>query len=300
MNSSEPHDEAETIQKRADRFPSAQRFCCVSPRHKCLELLYVSISATASLAISSWAYSITRTGNTAVVASGSLTNGAGIMGGSLDKDSGYTITVTATDALGQTASASADIGTSLYTIHRMAGGKGVAFGQISQRYGVEVTAEWPLYTHGSEIMELLVDTAHPVGSVIQTLDDGFDPNALWPWTHWGRLQDVFLMAAGTHGILTSGGAENAYVSVSVPSQDITLTADQLPRSSLLGYSDADTPKYSGSRATTSKKHGNTSGINYIDFTGDDQSPITIPGQTATGSVSILPPYLAVNVWVRAK
>ena len=261
---------------------------------------YVSISAAASLTISSWAYSITYTGTTTVVTSGSLIDGVGIVGGSLDKDVGYTVTVTATDALGQTASASADIGTALYTIHRMAGGKGVAFGQIAQKYGVEVTAEWPFYTHGNEIMELLVDAAHPVGSVIQTLDDDFDPNALWPWTHWGRLQDVFLLASGTHGILASGGAESVTVTVSVPSQNITLTAEQLPRSSLLGYSDADTPKYSGSRTTTTKKHGNTSGINYIDFTGDDQEAITIPAQTASGSVPVMPPYLAVNVWVRAR
>ncbi len=90
------------------------------------------------------------------------------------------------------------------------------------------------------------------------------------------------------------------MSVSVPSQDITLTADQLPRSSLLGYSSEDQPKYSGSRTTTTRKHGNASGINYIAFTGDDQSPITIPGQTASGTVAVMPPYLAVNVWVRAR
>ena len=266
---------------------------------------YVSISATASLTIVSWAYSITRTGSSTVVASGSLTgstasSAAGIVGGSLDKDIGYTVTITATDSLGQTASASADIGTALYTLHRMAGGKGIAFGQIARKYGVEVTADWPFYTHGSEIMELLLDAAHPVGSIIQTLDDSFDPNELWPWTRWGRLTDVFLLAAGTREILSSGGGETASFSVSVPSQNITLTADQLPRSSLLGYSSEDQPKYSGSRTITTRKHGNASGINYIAFTGNDQEPITIPGQTATGSASIMPPYLAVNVWVRAR
>ena len=276
---------------------------------------YASITATASVTVSSWAYSITRTGSTTVVASGSLSGGSGIVGGSLDKDTGYTITVTITDSLGQTASASADIGTALYTIHRMAGGKGVAFGQISRRYGVEVTPDWPFFTHGTEIMELLVDTAHPVGSVIQTLDEAFDPNILWPWTRWGRLEDVFLLAAGTKHVLETGGASADLQSLDVSSASFTLQPQHMPQYTVFtrksdnadsnanaqGYDSDDPP--SGFPAAVGYRTHNTAAntitnpstaLRYV-FSRSGAQAVSISGQSAA-----MPPFLAVNVWVRAR
>lgn len=88
---------------------------------------------------------------------------------------------------GQVSHVIIGVGTSIYTIHRMAGGKGVCFGQVASRYGVEICEQWPLYTHGQEILELLMDTAHPLGSVIRTADPDWDPNTAWPWTLWGRI-----------------------------------------------------------------------------------------------------------------
>jgi len=72
----------------------------------------------------------------------------------------------------------------------MAGGKGVAFGKIAEHKGVEVAETWPLYTHGEEIMELIVNAAHPVNSTLSTLDVRFDPRAEWPWTYWNLLSQV--------------------------------------------------------------------------------------------------------------
>lgn len=162
---------------------------------------FVQITATASAAaafatVSSWAYTLRLAGTSQAVASGTLTDGAGLIGGQLGPDNAYELTVTATDSMGLTATATAAIPSAVYTIHRMAGGKGVAFGQKSIRYGVEVREDWPFRTHGVEVLELIMDMAHPVGSVLMTLDEGFDPNTEWPWTVWRKLDNTALTPAG--------------------------------------------------------------------------------------------------------
>ena len=119
-----------------------------------------------------------------------LVNGTAILpssGLTLNEDKSYTITVTVTDAYGVTGQASVELGTGTITISRMAGGKGVAFGKKAEKYGVEITAEWPFYTHGQESRRLIVDIAHPAGSSIDTIDSGWDPNEEWPWTRWGQV-----------------------------------------------------------------------------------------------------------------
>ena len=79
------------------------------------------------------------------------------------------------------------LGQAFYTVHRMAGGKGIAFGTISTTEGVTVNPDWPLYTHGQEIEHLILNAAHPIGSALETIDSGFNPSTLWPWTVWGRI-----------------------------------------------------------------------------------------------------------------
>ena len=116
-----------------------------------------------------------------------LSGGEARLGGSLDAETSYQIQVTATDQAGQIASATLYIGTAIHTIYRMAGGKGLAFGQKANKLGVEVRKDWPFYVHGQEILRLLVDVAHPVGSLLTSRSLNFDPNGAWPWTLWRKL-----------------------------------------------------------------------------------------------------------------
>jgi len=280
---------------------------------------YVAISATAritSLAeASSWTYSIKKSGTSAVIASGSLTNGAGIIGGSLDPEASYTVTVTVEDTLGQTANASTDIGSAIYTIHRMAGGKGIAFGKVSDKFGVEVNEDWPLYAHGMEIMQLVVDAAHPVGSVIQTADADWNPNEAWPWTSWVLLKDVFLRASGSQQALATGGAASASIAqqtLNIPAQNVTLTPANLPiytlyarksNGSSVNYNGYETDPVSSMiyRAhTPGSNSGTASDWRYL-ISNQNAAAVSIPAQSATipaQSVTTLPPYLVVNTWLR--
>lgn len=280
---------------------------------------YASIQASAIVTaiadVDSWTYTLRRAGSSAVIESGTLTDGAGIIGGSLSPEASYTVTVTVEDTLGQTASATAEIGSAIYTIHRMAGGKGVAFGKVSEKYGVELNPNWPLFAHGQEILELMVDIAHPVGSVVQTADEDWNPNEQWPWTTWVQLTDVFLKASGTDAALDTGGSDSAAIptqTVSTPAQNVTLTPANMPiytvYARLSNGSSANYEGYSSDPVTTMGYRAHSPGSNsptasdwrYLISRQAAQAfsipsaSMSIPGQT----ISTLPPYLAVATWMR--
>lgn len=236
----------------------------------------------------------------------------------------YKVDVTITDGYNVSSTASVDIGTSTYTIYRMAGGKGVAFGMAANKYGVEVNEDWPFYTHGKEIQEMLLDYAHPVGSVIQSLDANFDPNVQWPWTQWGKLENVFLLGSGTRTVLDMGGQETQTdtLSFTIPQESVKLTANHLPKSTLIGYNlvdkwqngqgedipnqrygEANAPAgFTGRTIDSSSRQFGGSGNGLRAFLKDDNDSIVFGGQTvsASSTISTLPPYITVNIWVRAR
>ena len=227
---------------------------------------YIQVEAKASKTASSWSYTIVQTGHSTVIERGNLdSTGKGRIGnGNLDKDTGYTVTVTATCEYTQQITASINVASALYTFHRMAGGKGVAFGQVSDRYGVEVTPDWPFYTHGKEIQELLLDYAHPVGSIIQTISDTFNPNTLWPWTHWSKLEDVFLLGSGSaHRLLEIGGAESGTVNfdINIDEQPYYIKPDNLPQYTYV-------QSYTGKRIVANKLANSGSAYRYFNSDPD--------------------------------
>lgn len=141
-------------------------------------------------------------------------------------DKSYIVRITATPYLNNepisgiaSIRAEETIGVSTYTIYRLAGGKGVAFGTTATQYGVEVNELWPFYTHGKEIEHLVVDIAHPLGSVLQSLDESFNPNFMWPWTHWTQIKNCVLCASGTQDVLQQGafatGSNTQYLVVNM-------------------------------------------------------------------------------------
>lgn len=118
-----------------------------------------------------------------------LVNGVAILPstGTLSEDESYVITVTLEDEYGVRGTAEIELGTGTITISRMAGGKGLAFGQMAEKHGVEITREWPFYVHGSEILRLILDTVYPPGTALSNVDPDFNPNEQWPWTRWGQV-----------------------------------------------------------------------------------------------------------------
>lgn len=227
---------------------------------------------------------------------GSMSGHLGDSNHLFDKEKSYTVTFSTTDGYSLTATFTGTVTAALYTIHRQSGGRGVAFGRISELYGVEVNADWPFYTHGQEIQQLIVDLAHPVGSVIETLDDSFDPNVLWPWTLWGKLNDVFLYANGQKNTGVIGGSlENGVVSnpYEYPSGSGNYTDAAPSRIQLQG--DGNLVVYSDDTYVTPWSSGT-----YSSTVGGNRHTFVFGNTQASVSENNMPPYLTVNMWVRAR
>ena len=153
--------------------------------------------------------------------------------------------------------------------------------------------------NGPALMDMIRDITHPVGSIWMTSGNQ-DPNQLFGGT-WSRIEDVFLLAAGS--IFTAGetGGESEH----------TLTTEELPvhrhsaygndtssgfcytlLKSISGRSGKLTLGYPASG--TDPRYGFASNNGYGDLSMVSQS-----GPTGGGVAhNNMPPYRVVNVWER--
>lgn len=116
--------------------------------------------------------------------------------------------------------------------------------------------------------------SHPVGSIFITTDGSFDPHAKWGGT-WELLQDSFLVGAGNTYTLGASGGEAEH----------TLTIDEMPSHKhglRVGWA-------SGSQYSVSYTSDKTSNYSDADFSA------SVGGSQPHNN---LPPYTAVNMWLR--
>ena len=133
-------------------------------------------------------------------------------------------------------------------------------------------------------------TIYPIGSIYMSVNNS-DPSLIFGGT-WQQIKDKFLLASGdTYSQGTTGGvASNSYTPAGTVG-NTTLTIDQIPSHSheygTIGGSGSGvvTGQGFGARTDTSGSTGGGQPHNHS-FTG-----------TAT-TFNNMPPYLAVNVWVR--
>lgn len=163
----------------------------------------------------------------------------------------------------------------------------------------------------------LVNIAHPVGSIIQTADTTFNPNTLWSWTTWHKAEGVFLfgangsIAAGATG--GSGTATVAGTTITVNGINVTLGYKNLPELSAFAYNTTGEQDIINAAFTNDERYrrwvSNTSsnvGIAFKSYDGSDPDhvntePLTTQDQTFTiqdQTISTMPPYLAVIIWIR--
>lgn len=116
--------------------------------------------------------------------------------------------------------------------------------------------------------------SHPVGSIFITTDGSFDPHAKWGGT-WELLQDSFLVGAGNTYTLGATGGEATH----------TLTINEMPNHwHQFGIGWTDGNKYSVSYTTN--KSSDWSSVQFENGVGGNQPH------------NNLPPYTAVNMWLR--
>ncbi len=200
------------------------------------------------------------------------------------------------------------VGTKQVTIDFYRDGTGLAFGKVCENAGaVEIRQDWDFYTHGQEIERLMLDFAHPVGSVIESLSRTFNPNTLWPWTTWRQLTDVFLFAAGGSKTLNATGGEASHTitqaempnhvhpvpgyAASDPNTSPVKIITQPDGNLVIYNSDGDIPYWSSG----SYGHGSdTKSHRCVELGTDGYTGANGSGQ----AMSLMPPFLAVNIWTR--
>lgn len=117
--------------------------------------------------------------------------------------------------------------------------------------------------------------SHPVGSIFITTDGNFDPHEKWGGA-WELLEDSFLVGAGNTYALGATGGEATH----------TLTVDEIP-SHQHGLG-------ARSGSTTGSYYGQVPWCGNAGTQKDIQTLLTGGGQAHNN----LPPYTAVNMWLR--
>ena len=196
-----------------------------------------------------------------------LTSGtAHISNVQISADATYTVRITATDSLGNTAVYYQSLPTRKWAMKFRPTGNGVAFGKAAEYDNTfEIDSAWAVKSKG------IVDLIYPVGSIYMSVNST-SPAALFGGT-WEQLENRFLLGAGSSYTAGSTGGEATH----------TLTVDEMPNHSHLGYvgnTDA------GSSTAARMGYNNYAYRQNMTAVGGDQPH------------NNMPPYLAVYMWKR--
>jgi hypothetical protein len=133
--------------------------------------------------------------------------------GAFSVDRSYDIRLTVKDFF-TTVTSIFEIPTAFTLLDFNASGKGMAFGKVSEKDGIEIAMDVEFL---GKITGTIFDALLPVGSIIMRYDHT-NPGTLYPGTTWVRVHSAFPWFTDTAGqIGTTGGA-----------REVTLTVNQIP------------------------------------------------------------------------
>lgn len=220
-------------------------------------------------------------------------------------DRSYTAKIVVTDSLGNSAEFEENIPTEQVAFHLKEGGRGAAFGKAAEqdelldvawdaRFREDVQVDGALQVGG----KTLLDMVYPVGSIYLSVS-GTDPQTLFGGT-WARLEDVFLLAAGTkHAAGSTGGEEKHTLTVGeMPSHGNHLMQGRMYEE-LAENASNDSSYRSNTSYLPKTAFTSTGNINrgWKDWNGGEMYPAgTLKG--GGNPHNNMPPYLAVYTWKR--
>lgn len=211
----------------------------------------------------------------------------------LDPAKIYRVRIKITDKGGVTTTYYRTVRSAVYTLHLRQGGNGVGMGEASRsERSLSVAENWAVVVYDRTLMDMLV----PIGSV-QLIDrqDGevVDMTDLYPGTVWERITDRFFLGSGEHAPGDMGGSETVTLAAeNIPQIPVTFANGIYgPRSRFAGPINA-IPGVGG--VTVPNEKGGFkqwSGPNFLNGSyankGNEPKPVTT-----------VPPYLAVDAWIR--
>lgn len=150
----------------------------------------------------------------------------------------------------------------------------------------------------------LLDALHPVGTVYRTSDSAFDPNVSWVGT-WERIRGKFLLSEDdAHPAGSEGGSADAvipYHSHSVGTVSIESSGAHTNHT-MKGYGNVLKTTTSSPNAWRFGSGGSDSATGIIQGGAHTH---TVPahntnyaGESGNAEGANMPPYLAVNTWIR--
>lgn len=224
-----------------------------------------------------------------------------IPNGVADTTKAYTIEVGVVDDMGYEASVTIIVPSDQVEFHLRQGGDGAAFGEYAQEAKVLSVAEsWELKVKGKltvggmELVELFkeinLELNYPIGKLYISEDDA-DPGTFLGGT-WERVEDTFLLAAGSTYAAGSTGGESTH----------TLTVNEIPSHKGHLYDNGEAGTWSSAGENTyfiNKAKLEQYGTNRP-FVVRNDNELVMRGFSRGGGAAHnnMPPYLAVYVWRR--
>lgn len=220
----------------------------------------------------------------------------------LSADITYTVRISATDSLGNTAVYYQVLPTRKWAMKFRPTGNGVAFGKAAEYNNTfEIAEDWDFRVHGKEINTLMQDQilslVYPVGSIYMSVSN-VSPATFLGGT-WEQLEDTFLLAAGANYAAGSAGGEATH----------TLTGAELPKTNgsfrlrRMSWGTSATSSaamvFSNSGIVTGIQTTG-SGVDSVAYfngvtRGVDEVTLSFGSDAAHNN---MPPYLAVYMWKR--
>lgn len=241
----------------------------------------------------------------------SLTSGVKrvIGGGIVNITKSYTVRITVQDQL-NTINIDTIVPTQRATINAKSGGLAVAFGKYAETdNSVELAEGWKLilndsggnsaeldYSKLAALLDLVegsvIDKIHPIGSIWMCYENTSPADAFGGT--WEQITGRFLYAAGPNTqIKSTGGAASHNHGEATNAQNGSLVAQigyESESNNMIVLNAATAPEYAGNvynRGTSTWGTEATIAMTHA---------VKVSGQTA--SKTVLPPYLAVNMWRR--
>ena len=216
----------------------------------------------------------------------------------IDESVAYEFIATVSDKINST---SAVTQTGIVVISRRAGGDGVTFGGEAQQAGL--VSNWDAYFKSNIYIDdpdlaakaeevfgssggviNLFDMIFHIGYVIESFNESFNPNEIFTWQVWEKVEGVFLLGSnGTYAVGDTGGEATHTLTVAeMPSHNHKLSSGKsVP---YYGTTTSDGKKLSW--VTSSSQWGYSNSNNFQQNTG---------GGSAHNN---MPPYQVVNIWKR--
>lgn len=224
----------------------------------------------------------------------------------------YVINATASDDFTTSVVISMTLAQAFFTIDFLAGGHGIAFGQLATEEGFFCNMD-AHFKDKANVMRALFDFVYPIGSYYETSDSSFNPNTAWGGTWVLETEGLVHVSSGsTYTTGSTGGDESKTYTPQGSVQSHTLTESEMP--SHVGH----LPVNSGSHTGYGNAPGKYLPLSSMSSYGsagrgwdDNGTEYTMSGVSRGGgkghthgfsgtqaSIDVMQPYIVVNRWHR--